>query len=298
MMRRVKYGEIDFEKYGRCIEDSAQRKYCATREFLDISCGEKWEVIVKGNYDAVMPVTFVKKMGLKIVVHPVLCQQLGIFSKTDDAQQNQEFLDFLLNDYRVAYYAFNDGNAFINSPERRTNFILKSAVYAEVLQKYSPKRRRKLRIDADLEQIIIIKRISWEQGIAFMAGNVPGLYNDALKNEFFRILKQLYERSVLELEAFLLNDQIINMVAIYRDQKTAVLVGTFNDRENMKLNGASILIDRAIERHIATTDFDFEGSDVPAIAEFFRGFRPELKTYPVIRNSRKELVKTLFRQTL
>ena len=40
--------------------------------------------------------------------------------------------------------------------------------------------------------------------------------------------------------------------------------------------------------------FDFEGSEVPAVEEFFRGFRPALKPYSCIQYSKKELLQQIF----
>ncbi len=293
MMRKVKYSDIDFEKYSHCVENSAQRKYSATTGFLKICCGDNWEIIVHGDYDAVMPVPFVKKLGLKVVVNPVLCQQLGIFSTEDRTETNEEFLAFFSDNYRIAYYPFNDKNSFRAQLPVRNNYVLMKDSYEEVRQKYSPKRRRKLIIDDEYKSKLSIRKITWNEGEGFMKNHVPGLHNDSLRNEYFRILKELDQNGKLEHEAFLLEDEIINIVTIYKDEQTAVLLGTFNSREKIKLNGASILVDRAVERHIASHDFDFEGSDVPAIAEFFRGFRPQLKPYPIIRNSKKELLKNM-----
>jgi len=79
MIRRVKYNEIDFEKFTTCLENSEQRKYSATKKFLDITSDQQWELLVFDDYQAVMPIPFITKFGVKLVVNPRLCQQLGIF---------------------------------------------------------------------------------------------------------------------------------------------------------------------------------------------------------------------------
>ena len=56
MIKRLKYNEIDFAKYSKCIENACQRKYSATKDFLDITAGKNWELLVYNNYEAVMPV--------------------------------------------------------------------------------------------------------------------------------------------------------------------------------------------------------------------------------------------------
>ena len=69
------------------------------------------------------------------------------------------------------------------------------------------------------------------------------------------------------------------------------LLGTFNAKEYVKLSGSSVIIDHTIAENIKHKIFDFEGSEVPAIEEFFRGFRPELKMYNVISNSKKDIIE-------
>lgn len=295
MIRRVKNADIEISKFETCVRNSAQRMYCATANFLEIACGKNWEVLVRGDYDAVMPVPYIKKWGLKLVLNPVLCQQLGVFSKMDSASENENFLKFFEQNYRVAYYAFNSKNNFKELLSYRTNYVILRNSYAVVRQNYSPKRRQKLIINDEVQKNTEIRELSWQESGKFMHHHVPGLFNEKLKREYFRILARLYEKKLLELEGFFYHGKLINVVLIYRDSKAAVLFGTFNDRDQIKLNGASILIDRAIRRHVEVRDFDFEGSEVPSVAEFFRGFRPVQTHFAVVKNSKKDLLKKIIK---
>jgi hypothetical protein len=55
MIRRLKYNEIDFEKYSKCLENSAQKNWYARKEVLDQLSGN-WHILVYNDYEAVMPV--------------------------------------------------------------------------------------------------------------------------------------------------------------------------------------------------------------------------------------------------
>jgi hypothetical protein len=46
MIQRLKYNEIDFEKYTQCLENSEQRKYSASKVFLDVTSKNRWELLV------------------------------------------------------------------------------------------------------------------------------------------------------------------------------------------------------------------------------------------------------------
>ncbi|MDO3423500.1 hypothetical protein QWT87_01280 [Chryseobacterium sp. APV1] len=292
----MKYNEIDFEKYSKCLENSAQRKYSATKDFLDITCGKQWELLVYNDYEAVMPVPFVKKIGFKIVINPKLCQQLGIFSHIDDVKINDLFLSFLEKKYNIWYYGFNDKNTFSKLLKRRKNFLIYPDNYEIVRQKYSPKRKRKLRLDDDILQKSEVREVSIFNAWEFISKNLIGAKNEKDKNSFLQIFTDLEKAGYLKLKAFFYDTEIINLIAVFTDHKTVVLLGTFNDKDYIKLSGSSFIIDDVIRENVQTKIFDFEGSDIPAIEEFFRGFRPELKSYPVIFNSKKQVIKSFFRQ--
>lgn len=296
MIKRLKYNEIDFEKYSKCLENSAQRKYSATKDFLDITSGKQWELLVYNDYEAVMPVPFVKKLGFKIVINPKLCQQLGVFSNIDDVKINDLFLSFLERKYNIWYYGFNDKNTFSKLLKRRKNFLIYPDNYEIVRQKYSPKRKRKLRLDDDVLQKSEVRDVSIFNAWEFISRNLIGAKNEKDKNSFLQIFTDLEKAGYLKLKAFFYGTAIINLIAVYSDDKTIALLGTFNDKDHIKLSGSSFIIDNVIRKNIQTKIFDFEGSDIPAIEEFFRGFRPELKSYPVIFNSKKQVIKSFFRQ--
>lgn len=295
MIRRLKYQEIDFKKYTECLENSEQQKYSATLDFLNVVSGKQWDILVYNDYEAVMPVPYMKKFGLKIVINPKLCQQLGIFSKTDNIQVNDQFLVFFEKKYNIWYYAFNDTNQFTKKLKERQNFLIYPADYNEVRQKYSPKRKRKLRLDEEVLQNSEVRKVTMNEALDFISQNTIGAKDEKDKQEFLQTFSDFEQAQHLQLTAFFYHKTIINIIAVYSDEKTLALLGTFNAKEHIKLSGSSVIIDHIISENIQTKIFDFEGSDVPAIEEFFRGFRPELKMYPTTFNSKKELLKKVLK---
>ncbi|PWN71250.1 hypothetical protein C1631_001095 [Chryseobacterium phosphatilyticum] len=293
MIKRLKYHEIDFVKYAQCVDHSEQKKYTATQHFLDVTSKKQWELLVYKDYEAVMPIPFVRKYGLKIVHNPKLCQQLGIFSAKDNMALNEAFLDYFTKNYLVSLYQFNDANQFQREIKRKKNFLLYPDSYEKVYARYSPKRKRKLRIDQDILHKVATKDVTYEEVKNFIEIHTIGASKEKDLSEFIKIFKDLYDSNRLKFLAFYYNNEIINAIATYRDCKMVALLGTFNDKNYVKLSGASILIDKVIERTIETNIFDFEGGELPNIEEFFRGFRPELKPYGVIENSKKNLIKKL-----
>lgn len=293
MIKRIKYKDIDFVKYSTCLENSAQRKYSATKDFLDITSNKNWEILVYKHYEAIMPVPFVIKFGIKFVHNPMLCQQLGIFSAQDSVVINDYFIKYLHENYLVKVYNFNDTNKFSLELKLRKNFIIYPDQYENVYAKYSPKRKRKLRMDEDKTQEIYIKEISNTEAQHFVRNNFLGANKKKDISAFIKIYNQMYSVNLIKFSAFYYKRTITNIIVTYQDHKTIALLGTFNDKEFVKLSGASVLIDYSIKKNIETKSFDFEGSELPNVEEFFRGFRPLLKKYPVIEFSTKDLFKKM-----
>lgn len=293
MIRRLKYNEIDFEKYTQCLENSEQRKYSATRDFLDITAKEQWEILVYKDYEAVMPIPFVRKYGVKIVLNPKLCQQLGVFSKKDNVEVNGLFLSYLENNYLIRVYPFNDSNKLNQKYKLKKNFIIYSESYEKVYARYSPKRKRKLRLNQDVLDNSEIKEVSYDDVKSFIESNIMGLGKESDLPGFMDIFKVSYYKNYLKFLVFFYHGKIINAIATYSDYNTVALLGTFSDKKYVKLSGASVLIDTIIKETIENNAFDFEGGDIPNIEEFFRGFRPELRPYAVIEYSKKDLLKKL-----
>lgn len=291
MIRRLRYNEIDFVKYSRCLENSEQKKYSATNDFLDTTSEKQWEILVYNDYEAVMPVPFVKKYGIKIVHNPKLCQQLGIFSPKDDVQLNEAFLHFLEKNYLIRAYPLNDCNQLQTKLRLKKNFLLYPDSYEKVYARYSPKRKRKLRLDDEVVKNSEIKTISYEEAKLFIENNMIGLSKENDLPDFMRIFEASYHLNYLKFSAFFYHHKIINIIATYSDCNMVALLGTFNDKDYVKISGASVLIDTVIRETIETHIFDFEGGELPNIEEFFRGFRPELKPYAIIENSKKDLLK-------
>lgn len=293
MIRRLKYHEIDFVKYAQCLENSEQRKYSATKHFLDTTSAMPWEILVYKDYEAVMPVPFVRKYGMKIVHNPKLCQQLGVFSAKDNLDLNEAFLEYLEKNYMIRAYPFNDVNQLRTKIRIKKNFLLYPDAYEKVYAKYSPKRKRKLRLDEAVLKDSEIKTISFDKARAFIEANTIGLSKEDDLSEFMRIFESFYNLGYLKFTAFYYQQKIINVIATYSDCNMVALLGNFNDKNYVKLSGASVLIDHLIKENIETHIFDFEGGELPNIEEFFRGFRPELRPYGIIENSKINLFKKL-----
>jgi len=281
MIRRLKYNEIDFEKYSKCLENSAQKNWYARKEVLDQLSGN-WHILVYNDYEAVMPVHLHKKMWINFVHMPLFCQQLGIFSKNDNAEINAKFLNFLNRNYKIFLYSFNDKNAFQKTLEKRKNYIIPISDYATLRRKKYFKGRKSA---VKIAQHLIYKEINFDiQLIHFIKSNFKGLTKEGDWLNFKEYLSFLSEEKSLKLCGAFLNETLISLAFLVTDKQQYYLLGLVNDEKYKEENGASFLVDKILHQYIEQKSFNFMGSNIRGIEIFFKSFGGELREYSFIEN--------------
>lgn len=281
MIRRLKYHEIDFEKYTKCLENSEQKNWYAKKEILDQLSGN-WEILVYNDYDAVMPIHLKKKIGLNFVHMPLFCQQLGVFSKADDAVLNSNFLAFLKKNYRVFLYSFNDKNHFETELEKRKNYIIPISDY-EILKRKKYFKGRKSTVK--WSQHLIYKEVELDNAtFSFIEKNFKGLSKKTDFNIFKNYIHFLEQNKTLKLCGAYLDEKMINLAILVIDQNQHSLFALINDNDFKNENGPSFLIDKILQNYIHEKSFNFMGSNIRGIQVFFKSFGGELCEYSFTEN--------------
>lgn len=276
MIRRLKYNEIDFDKYTRCLENSEQRNWYAKKEVLDQLSGN-WEILMYGDYDAVLPVPLKKKFGITLVIMPLFCQQLGIFSGKDDSEINDQFFKFLKKKYKVFSYSFSSHNSFLNSLEKKKNYIIPISDYATLKRKKYFKGRKST---VKCAQHLIYKEIELNpEHLYFIESNFKGLKKKEDIKKFKNYLDFLHQNNSLKLCAAYLEDQLINIAVLVSENNRLFLLGLINDETYKTENGPSFLIDKILNMYIEQKEFNFMGSNIRGIEVFFKSFGGELQEY-------------------
>lgn len=294
MIRKLKYKEIDFEKYQECIKNSEQYSVFAEKKYLDTLIGNRWDVLVCDDYQAVMPVSFVNKFGFKFVVMPFQTQQLGIFSKQDNEILNDEFLRFLQKNYNIYYYAFNHNNKFVSSLKCKFNYRLIKDNYENVRKRYSIHRRRNVRITDFLESkftFVETKDLSNEK--KFFIDNAIGASKKDFKFFFDNMIK-LNAANFLKVFNLYFEDTLASQAYLVNGENEYLLVNFINNKKFLKYNSSSIILDYIFQKSISNKNFNFHGSMISSIANFYKRFGAIEEKYPIIQNSKKELVKKIF----
>ena len=291
MIKRLNYQQIDFEKYQHCIETSLQRNFYAKKEILDTLC-EEWELLVSGDYDYIMPVPLKKKYGFHFVLMPLFCQQLGVFSKTVNREMEQQFLTFLKRNYRVFSYYFNHQNTFNQYLKVKKNYFIECTEYSVLRKNYFKGRKSTVKT----AQYLDFKEVGLAETFGFINDNFKGLKKKSDFQKFLGYLKFLETKKMLRIFGAFKDNQLTSLAIMICEGDAFSLLGLVND-ENYRLdNGASYLIDRILKENIHQKSFDFMGGSIRGIEVFFKSFGSVLQEYPVLENTKKDLLLNILRK--
>jgi hypothetical protein len=78
-IKYLKHEQIDPEKWNAAVLSSETPLFYALFGYLDCVTENRWDALIFNEYEAVFPLPYKKKWGLKYLVQPVFCQQLGAF---------------------------------------------------------------------------------------------------------------------------------------------------------------------------------------------------------------------------
>lgn len=296
MIKIVKYDEIDFFRYAECLENAVQNADYADHHFLDIVSNRQWFLLVYGNYEATMPVSYIRKYGLTFILMPKLCQQLGVFSKKDDPAINQKFYDYLNQNFLVSIYSFNGDNQFSTLVQKKTSYLIAKNTYATVKKNYSSHRRRNVRIIGDLVGNINLKKEWQDIDRQFFLKNIKGTSKVKDNSHYFEIFGKLLEKNIGHLRILEFKNNIQSFVYVFEGNERRYLSLFINGYPLNNPNFPSIMIDHCLQDFIGDKDFDFMGSEVENVAKFNERFGAVSYQYPLLTNSKITLLKNLWKK--
>ncbi|MGB3453825.1 MAG: hypothetical protein WBA59_08355 [Moheibacter sp.] len=289
----VKRKDLDLKKYSNAIQTALNYRIYAEYWYLDTQTDEKWECLIYGDYEVVMPIPLQYKLGFKFVLQPFYSQQLGVFYKQEISKELFWEFETRLHKYRVRAYSFNEENteSFQPKGEKKVNQILNLNRPYELIQNHFSKDRIKdIRRNSKLNLI--------------------------LKEEFdFDLFFELRKEAYSELESMLdvnLTKKFIKSIIDSKKHKAFMLCNSDQEVLSMILFGASnsrliqlfsvrnksiepkgafpFLLNQVIKKFAESElILDFEGSMVPGIARRNESFGAEKKYYTTYSNFKFKL---------
>lgn len=277
MINYIKRKNLDILKYNTCVEKSIYSKIYAFSWYLDI-VSDNWDVLVLNDYEAVMPIPWNSKFGLKYISQPYFCQQINVYSVKEVE------LDVFIK--KLPYYFLLTQLHFSTKPEQfkvnnKQNYSLTlNKKYLEIYSNYRKDRKKSLKksIEAELTfkdfdnktNLINLYRKVFEdvnnsEKCFFI---IEEIISFCLKNKF-GFIRNVYKEEELICSGFF---------AVYKN-KIYYLFAASNT-VGKKYGATTFLINSVIKQYSNSSfEFDFEGSTIPNTASFYKSFGSDISNY-------------------
>lgn len=283
--------DIDKVQWNNCIARSVNGLIYAQTFYLDHMC-PGWHGLVGGAYDWVMPITHNTKYGIRYLYQPAFTQQLGVFYIENVHPPYEEIINWLQRHYPYAQVQWNSANPIPATSTTQvsvgTNFIIDlSAGHEAISNNYHQ----------DLKNNIKKAR---KQNVTYCASNdfaaCINWYKNYYGNRMPHIREIHYHRFQLLANEALNQQKLLCRLALLPDGEIAAAALLVFDGRRMynlmntthtagrKAGANHFLIDEVL-KEFAGSDiiFDFEGSDLPGVKDFYQNFGAINQPYYHIR---------------
>jgi hypothetical protein len=278
MHRNLQYLQrkhIDTQKWDRCIGNAANGLIYARSFYLD-SMATHWDALVLGDYEAVMPLPWRKKWGIKYLYKPAFVQQLGVFTnKPLTVELVNKFLEALPEHFPFADFFLNYAHPDSGLP-KHSNFLLSlHSSYEQIQRNYKHDLVKNLKRSSRFN-LTYSKAVNYTEALAAfkkLYGNRFAHVTDDEYNRFEKVFAYSKEINQLITRAVTENGKLLSMVLVLRDVQRLYLMVSVTGPEGRTKGANHVLIDRLIQEFAGGNLYlDFEGSDEPGIAHFYKNF--------------------------
>jgi lipid II:glycine glycyltransferase (peptidoglycan interpeptide bridge formation enzyme) len=278
MISFVKRAALDVEKYDSCIENSIQSRIYAFSWYLDI-VADHWDVLVLNDYEAVMPLPWKQKFGLKYITQPYFCQQLGIFSVEKISKEIQlQFIKKIPLQFLKVALVLNSQNMLIGQPIKKNLFLQLNKNHELLRKKFSKGRKHAIKV-AEKNQLMVA-----ETSIQSLIDIQKELYQyEFSEKKLIKLSKQVLQQNTGEVVG-VFKDEVLLGGAFFLFQKERIvyLFSAFTEK-GRELQAASFLLNYMLKKNEnSLLIFDFEGGNISNIATFYNSFGAEVETYSLV----------------
>ncbi|MEQ1675171.1 MAG: hypothetical protein ABL876_00640 [Chitinophagaceae bacterium] len=281
--------QIDKNRWDRCINTAGNGLIYAYSFYLD-AMSKNWDALVLNDYETVMPLTWNKKYGIRYLYQPFLTAQLGIFGNTITEELVGSFIQQARKHFRFIEISMNSRNN-TSSPSGfttpRSNYILDlSKSYQTLYDGYNENIQRNIKKAMQLG-CSIQKDFDVEKVIELAVAQMKQQGNETGENvaHFRKLYQFLHEKQMAATYGIVNGQQELLASCVFffsHNRAYYILVG---NHPNGKNTGASpALIDTFIKDNAGKNMLlDFEGSDIPSLAQFYSSFGARKEIYPALK---------------
>ncbi|MDR1112976.1 MAG: hypothetical protein LBL18_04370 [Bacteroidales bacterium] len=299
MIRFIEHQDIDHTKWNAAIERSSGATIFACYEFLT-AANPKWCALIKGDYEAVMPLPCRTKWNLHYIYTPRFLSRLGLFAPPDTPPHLlSSFFEAIPKRFIQIDMVLNTHNYTPATTETLTlcsHQLSLNQPYSTICQKYSENHKRNLKktVQAGLQyrengsvaEIIELfkQNRGKEKGVHFTDYDYDFLLQISCISLKMRILDVVTVTSKA--------DQLLCGALFLKEAQRTWFWFSGRDARFVEQKAMFFLLDEYIKRHDnQPVILDFNGSMNENIARFYRGFGGKKYEVAMWHYSRNILIK-------
>ena len=274
-IRFLNHEDIDTDKWDHCLANSPNALVYAQSWYLDKVC-DRWDALIFGDYQYVMPLTHRKKLGIAYLYQPTYCQQLGIFPTPTKAISRQ-FMEEVNRIFPFAEVNLNAMQLPVEGDgeyEERHNYLLSLQDRYEVIaENYSKHTRRKLKKASKID-LSLVRSIPVEEYFRFKKKYLNVNQSDAVLQRLRNIMAfALSHNSGQIYGVYSPENQLCASVFFIKYKHRVTYLNAVTSPEGKDLQAMFFLIDQFVRENAGKNYLlDFEGSVIPGVARLYEGF--------------------------
>ena len=291
-IKYLQYKEIDKAKWDVCITNAPNGLIYGYSFYLDCMA-RRWDALVLGDYEAVMPLTWNKKYGFYYMYQPAFTASLGVFGKNLTKEIVDDFVSMFPSKFKLVEISLNSGNIIGDSKLLsllRSNYILHlSRSYEQLYKSYRDNHKRNITKAFQLG-CRVGKEIAVDEIIQLNKEKLQHV--DGTKPEDYPNFKKLYEFLINRGQAktYAIVDpknKVLASAVFFFSHNRAYYIMVGNHPDGKTIGASHALIDAFIKDHAdQNLILDFEGSDIRNLAFFYSGFGATEEIYPALKINR------------
>lgn len=261
---------------------------------------ENWDALVsyddekiKSGFKAVMPLPWNKKFGTAYLRQPAFTQQLGIFGKDKiDNKTTALFLQKAMETFPFAEINLNYANEFSDATQMKYNLVLDlNKPFSEIEKSFRndfvnilKKKTLVYKSAEDTVEVIQLFKKHYSERISVPPGSFE---NWEIVCTVLKSKNQLLIRRVEDEKGDLLSTAIF-----FKDERRIYYVMSVTLSQGRKNQSNYYLLYQVI-KEFANQQllFDFEGSDIYSIRQFFVKFAATNQPYPFVKYNQLPVTK-------
>ena len=284
-IKYVHHRSIDLAQWDEVVSEGVLNVPYAYSWYLDIVTRKRWDALIADDYRFIFPLPYTRKykvLGSKKYVHPLFNQQLGVFSKEPFGMEElQAFLQSIPAEFKLMLNNgknlkwYNEGADF--TFRERSNFTLDlSSSYEELRSNYSKSLKKRLRKAKDSHSLklddLSPKALvdTYRKVLNTKVQLKPRHYQLIL-----RLIQEAIQRNKGQIWTSRLQSGEIGAAGFFF-MDNGRIINLFGTSTPIGYSSYSMhyLLDALIQEYAGQKGwlFDFEGSSIPSIAQFFASF--------------------------